>query len=438
MPDHRHTFEPFWPIDDLRKRGLLRYQIPIERYPEDGYIANADNPSMLMCGSYSYLGLNDDPRVNAAAKAAIDRYGTGAMGVRLLAGTLEIHRELELKLADFKQTEDALVFSSGYITNLSVISALVGPGDVVVGDKLDHASIIDGCNLSGAKLVRFAHNDPDSLARILASHWDAKRRLVVIDAVYSMDGDIAPLPQIVEVCRKHGALLMVDEAHSLGVLGKTGHGIEEHFGLPCDCVDIKMGTLSKAIPSCGGYIACSSHIRTYLSYSARAFIYSGALPAPSVAAAIAALDIIVAEPERIAQLHANIEYFRGLLKSAGFSFRNSQTCIFPIICGEFYKALEVAAYCQEHGVFVQAIVPPVVPPNTSRLRATVTAINTKAELDRFFSVLCKAVDHVGGIPREYPSPAVSNGPTFNSSDVQEDLGLPVPDYAEVVSPGADR
>ena len=245
-----------------------------------------DAGEMIMLGSYSYLGLLHHPRIDAAADLTIRQYGTGAHGVRLLAGTLPIHRELERALAEWKQTEAAVVLTSGYFTNIAVITALLGRHDVVLCDKLNHASIVDGCRLSGAEFKRFRHNDAADLCRHLAEVPKGKNVLVIVDAVFSMDGDIIDLPAISSACRKHGALLMVDEAHSLGVLGKTGRGIEEHFGLPADTVDIKMGTLSKAIPSVGGYVAARQEITDLIKYRGHAYIFSSALPAPCAAAAL--------------------------------------------------------------------------------------------------------------------------------------------------------
>jgi len=239
---------------------------------------------MGMYASYSYLGLIGHPRINAAAKAAVDEYGTGTHGVRSLAGTLTLHRELEETIADFKHAEDAVTFTSGYVTNLTVISTLMGRGDYVLSDKLNHASIVDGCMMSGAEFRRFKHNDMQDLEKRLGQVPEGATRLVIADAVFSMDGDVIDLPRMVELCRKYGAYLMMDEAHSLGVLGKTGRGIEEHFDL-WDSVDIKMGTLSKTIPSVGGYVAGKKDLIDFLRHGSRAYIFSAALPPAQAAAA---------------------------------------------------------------------------------------------------------------------------------------------------------
>ncbi len=382
-----HPLEPFWPMKALQAHDLWFHNIPIESYLEANHAQVAGHGKMLFLGSYSYLGLNNHPRINAAAKAAIDQFGTGAHGVRLLAGTLSIHHELEAKIAQIKGTEAAVVFSSGFMTNVSAVAGLITRHDTIIADRLAHASLVDGCNLSRANVVRFKHNDMASLAQCLQAPASKGRKLVVVDGVYSMDGDIANLPEISRLCRAHGASLMVDEAHSFGVIGKTGMGIEEHFGMPADVVDIKMGTLSKAIPAVGGYIAGSRKLCEYLSMQARGFIYSAALPAAAAAAALEALNILEAEPERVAQLHRNVAYFAAGLREVGLSYLNSQSAVFPIVCGEDWDAWRMARHCQKQGVFVQAIPHPVVPKGLARLRAAVCATHTTEELDYCLKVL---------------------------------------------------
>lgn len=384
------NLKTLWPIDDPN----YFYLQAIEEYGAGCHVKVNGRGEMLMMGSYSYLGLNGHPRINQSAQAAIDRYGTGTHGVRLLSGTLEVHRQLEARIASFKQVEAALTFSSGYFANFSTIACLVGRHDTVICDKLDHASIVDGCRLSQARFVRFHHNDMEHLERCITSPDSTGRKLVVVDAVFSMDGDIINLPEVSRLCRKHGAWLMVDEAHSIGVLGKTGHGIEEHFGLAPDCIDIKMGTLSKTIPSVGGYIAGTRELCRYVSHESRAFIYSAALPPPAAAAALAAFDVIEDEPERVARLHDNVAYFAARLTSAGLSFLDSTTAIFPIIFGEDYRAWDMGTYCQMHNVYIQAIPYPIVPKGTARLRAAVTAAHSHADLDVCMAVIQDAIKHV--------------------------------------------
>ena len=335
---------------------------------------------MGMFASYSYLGLIGHPRINAAAKAAIDKYGTGTHGVRTLAGTLELHVELEQTIADFKHAEAAITFSSGYVTNLTVVSTLVGRHDYVFSDKLNHASIVDGCMMSGARFVRFKHNDLDDLQRRLEEAPASAAKLVIADSVFSMDGDIINLPRMVELCRKHGAWLMIDEAHSIGVLGATGRGIEEHYGLG-DVIDIKMGTLSKTIPSVGGYVAGRTDLIDFLRHASRAYIFSAALPPAQAAAANAAFKIILEEPERVEKLRANAEQFITGIKQRGFDTLYSETAIVPILCGEDMLAYEMTREVQNKDVFVLTVVSPAVPPGLARLRATVTAAHEPDEIE---------------------------------------------------------
>jgi 8-amino-7-oxononanoate synthase len=391
--------EPAWPVEEGRAQDLYFYLEAIEEYLPDNWVRVAGHGDMLMLGGYSYLGLIGHPRINEAACRAVERYGTGTPGVRMLAGTLSIHRQLEERIAQFKGTEAAVTFSSGYFANVSSIAALVGREDTVICDKLDHASLLDGCLLSGARLVRFAHNDLEHLERCLRNPSNTGRRLVIVDAVYSMDGDIARLPEISRLCREYGAALMVDEAHSIGMLGATGHGIEEHFGLPPDAVDIKMGTLSKAIPSAGGYIAGSARLCEFLSHQARGFVYSGALPPASAAAAMAALEVIESEPHRVERLRTNADHFAKRLRDAGFDYRDSPTAIFPIMCGDDWQAWRLARIAQKGGIYVQAVPYPVVPKGQARLRAAVCATHTTEQLDRCADVLCAAAEEVGGIVR---------------------------------------
>ncbi len=349
---------------------------------------------MLMFASYSYLDLIRHPRIDAAARAAIDEFGSGTHGVRLLAGSTRLHDELETTIARFKQTDAAVTYSSGYVTNVAAISALCGRHDVVFCDRLNHASIVDGCQLGLAEFVRFRHNDMDDLRAKLHAADPQAGKLVVVDAVFSMDGDIINLPALYELCREFGAWLMVDEAHSLGVLGATGRGIEEHFGMP-GCVDIKMGTLSKTIPSAGGYIAGDADLINYLKHASRPFIFSAALPPTSVAAARAAFDVIVDEPERVQRAQRNMGYFLDKLHAQGFNTLNSQTCIVPIICGSEECAWEMARRSQREDIFVLPVVSPAVPEGTSRLRANVTAAHSLEEIDYAVDVFTRAAHEVG-------------------------------------------
>lgn len=398
MSDEGFIAHPLW--DEAHETGCYFYEKATESYLADNRVQVAGYGPMLMLGSYSYLSLNGHPRINEAAREAIARYGTGTLGVRLLAGTLDIHKRLEERIARFKGAETAVTFSSGFLANLSAIASIVGPRDVVICDKLDHASIVDGCQISQAEIVRFRHNDMAHLAECLERHKDRRRKLVVVDAVFSMDGDVIDLPEVSRLCRRFGALLMVDEAHAIGVLGATGHGIEEHFGLADDAVDIKMGTLSKAIPSVGGYIATRHALADVVRMKARGFIYSASLPAASAAAALAALDVIEAEPERVRRLHANMARFRQGLADAGLYSGAGASAVFPVLCGDDRIALRLACYCQKRGLYVQAIPYPVVPKGTSRLRACVFADHRAEELEFAASVLREGAESVGLLPRQ--------------------------------------
>jgi len=380
-------------VGRTRAEGLYFFNEPIEALLSPTRV-RVRGREMLLFASYSYLGLLGHPRLSAAAQAAAAQYGTGTHGVRLLAGTLPLHHELEAAIAAFVGRAAALTFSSGYATNLAAITALVGRHDVVLSDKLNHASLVDGCQLSGADFVRFRHNDLADLERCLQQAAPAATRLVVVDAVFSMDGDIAPLPGLVELCRAYGAWLMVDEAHSIGVLGATGRGLEEHFGL-AGVIDVKMGTLSKSIPSVGGYLAGSADLIQMFRHAARPFIFSAALPPPQAAAAKAALEVIAAEPERVAQAQANARYFRDRLRALGFNILNTETAIVPLICGSDQRAYRMVHECQQRGVFALPVISPAVPEGLARVRATVTAAHTRDEIDCALEVFAAAGKKVG-------------------------------------------
>ncbi len=349
---------------------------------------------MGMYASYGYLGLLGHPRINQAAKAAIDRYGTGTHGVRTLAGTLDLHVELEETISNFKHAESAITFSSGYVTNLTVISTLLGRHDYVFSDKLNHASIVDGCMMSGARFMRFKHNDLDDLQRRLEEAPASAAKLVIADSVFSMDGDIIDLPRMVELSRKHHAWLMIDEAHSVGVLGAKGTGIEEHYGLG-DVIDIKMGTLSKTIPSVGGYVAGRKDLITYLRHASRAYIFSAALPPAQAAAANEAFKVILDEPWRVEKLNTNSQQFIGGLKSRGFDTLLTETAIVPILCGEDELAYAMTREVQNKDVFVLPVVSPAVGEGLARLRATVTAAHETADIEHAMDVIGEAGKKLG-------------------------------------------
>lgn len=380
-------------LREVQEAGLYFYNLPVTEL-EGGAKVRVNGRLMDMFASYSYLGLIGHPRINRAAQEAIERYGTGTHGVRTLAGTLDLHRELEETIAAFKGAEAAITFSSGYVTNLTTISTLVGRHDYVFSDKLNHASIVDGCLLSGARFVRFRHNDIDDLERRLAQAPAQAAKLVVCDAVFSMDGDIIDLPRLVEVCRRHDAWLMIDEAHSIGVLGEKGRGIEEHFGME-GVVDIKMGTLSKTIPSVGGYIAGSQPLIDYLRHTSRAYIFSAALPPAQAAAALEAFRVIQEETWRVERLRENTQRFIQGLRACGFDTMRTETAIVPVLCGTDELAFAMTREAHQEDVFVLPVVSPAVPEGTARLRATVTAAHEAPEIDRAIDVFARAARKLG-------------------------------------------
>ncbi len=380
-------------VDGLQKLDLYFYNQPITEL-RGGARVLVNNRDMGMYASYSYLGLVGHPKINKAALEAVEKYGTGTHGVRSLAGSLTIHDELEEAIAEFKGAESAITYSSGYATNLTVISTLVGRGDYVISDKLNHASIVDGCMMSGAKFLRFRHNDMEALEQRLQQIPSGSAKLVVADSVFSMDGDVIDFPKMVELCQRYGAWLMIDEAHSVGVLGKTGRGIEEHFNMP-GTIDIKMGTLSKTIPSVGGYVAGKKELIKYLRHASRAYIFSAALPPAQAAAAKAAFEVILEEPWRVEKLNRNSHQFINGLKECGFDTLHTETAIVPVICGDDNTAFAVTQAAQHKDVFVLPVVSPAVPPGLARLRATVTAAHEPHEIDYAMSVIYEAGKQIG-------------------------------------------
>jgi len=353
-----------------------------------------DGRKMIMFASYNYLGLITHPKIKKAAIDAIEKYGTGAAGVRLLAGTTKVHEKLEATIARFKKAEDAVTYSSGYITNLAAITTLCQRGDLVVIDKLDHASIIDGCLLSGADHKSYLHNNMESLERILVKSGKYINKLIIFDAVYSMDGDVANLPEISRLAKKYGAKIMADEAHSIGVLGKTGHGIEEHFDLK-GAVDIHMGTLSKTVPSIGGYLAGEKDLINYLKHSSRPFIFSASLPPVAAATAIACLEVIEDEPERIVNLQKNIKQFKDGLNSMGYNTMNSTTSIVPILVGEEEDTLKLCKMVNDEGIFICPILFPAIPKGTNRLRSHVLTTHTSEDIDKALDIFERAGKKLG-------------------------------------------
>jgi len=363
---------------EVQAAGLYPYFIPLT--DSEGTDVVVGNHRLIMIGSNNYLGLTTHPKVRQAAIEATRRYGTSCTGSRFLNGTLELHLELERRLAQFVGSEAALVFSTGYQTNLGTLSALVGRGDFVITDKEDHASIVDGCRLAFGEMRRFGHSDMAHLERVLAGLPQQAGKLVVVDGVFSMGGDIAPLPEIVSVCHKYGARLMVDDAHSIGVLG-GGRGTAAHFGLTGQ-VDLTMGTFSKSFASLGGFIAGSEDVIHYIQHHARSMIFSASIPPANAAAALAALEVMQEEPERIARVNQIGERMRTELRRLGFNLGASQTPIVPVIIGDDMPTFQAWKTLYEAGVYTNPVISPAVPPGGALLRTSYMATHTDEHLDR--------------------------------------------------------
>ena len=354
------------------------FQVPLSS--KSGPCIETDGHQMLMLSSYDYLGLIGDPRIDAAAIAAVRRYGTGTGGVRLLTGTLELHNEMEVELAAFKGAEAALTFTSGYVANLAVISSLFGPADRVIADTLSHRSLMDACRLAGVQVQRFAHNDADSLRHEIKNGPQANRTLIISDGVFSMDGDICCLPDLIAVKKEFGCYLLVDESHATGVLGAYGRGTDEHFGVDTSDVDIWTGSLAKAIPSGGGFVAGSRELMIFLQHASAPFIFSGAMPAPSAAAVREAVRIVLAEPERVDRVRANAAFLREGLQELGYDTGLSQTAVIPLMLHEDARTALFARELRNRGVLAVPVMFPAVAQGASRLRLCVTAAHTTEQL----------------------------------------------------------
>jgi 8-amino-7-oxononanoate synthase len=373
--------------------GYYPYFIPLTK--NESTEAVFQGRRLIMCGSNNYLGLSSDPRVKQAALDAIEEHGTSCTGSRFLNGTLELHEKLEHELAEWIGKDEALVFSTGMQTNLGTISALVGRGDYVVLDRDDHASIVDGAQLSWGETKRFRHNDPESLDRILGSIPEDKGKLVVVDGLYSMEGDIAPLPELVPVCRRHGARLMVDDAHAMGVLG-GGRGTAAHFDM-VDEVDLIMSTFSKSFASLGGFIAGDEDVIHYIKHHARALIFSASIPAPNAAAAYAALEIMRNEPERIERVNQIAARMNKDFRALGFNAGDSETPIIPIIIGDDARTLQMWWGLFNNGVYVNPVLRPAVPPGRQLLRTSYMATHTDEQLDQVLEIFEKVGKDLGVI-----------------------------------------
>ena len=376
---------------ELMAAGIYPFFRVIESAQDPEVILNGRR--MIMVGSNNYLGLTNHPAVKEAAIEAIKKYGSGCAGSRFLNGTLDIHVKLEEKLARFIRKEAALVFSTGFQVNLGVISALVGKDDVIIIDKMDHASIIDGCRLSYGEVKKFRHNDMADLERVLQQNAE-RGKLIIVDGVFSMEGDIVNLPKVVELAKAYGARLMVDDAHGIGVLGKTGRGTAEHFGLE-DEVDLIMGTYSKSLASIGGFIAGSEKVVHYIKHFARALIFSASPPPASVAAVSVALDIIDNEPERIERLWKNTRKMLKGFKDLGFKVGPSETPIIPVIVGDNETAFKMTLMLQEEGIFANVAVSPAVPEGKALIRTSYMATHTEEQLDKVLSAFEKTGKALG-------------------------------------------
>jgi 8-amino-7-oxononanoate synthase len=385
--------ESFVAAKEAKKLGYYPYFKPVSSAEDTEVII--EGRRVLMLGSNNYLGLTTHPKVKQAAVDAIQKYGTSSCGSRFLNGTLDLHHELEHRLARFLKREAALVFSTGFQTNLGTISALVDKTDIIISDKWNHASIIDGARLAYGKMKRFRHNDTEDLERVLQSCPQEAGKLVVVDGLFSMEGDLAPLPEIVKLAKQYGARMMVDDAHGLGVMGEHGRGTAEHFGVEDD-VDLVMGTFSKSFASLGGVIAGEEYVISYIQHHARSMIFSASMPPAAVATVLASLDVIENEPDRRRQLWKNTRKMMKGLKDLGFDTGESETPVIPIVVGDMYLGLQMWKSLFENGVYANVVLPPAVPQGRALLRTSYMATHTDKQLDFALSVFEK-VGKEGGL-----------------------------------------
>ncbi len=379
-------------LAEVERNGLYRRLRPVSGAQDT--VVTLEGREALLLSSNNYLGLANHPALKRAAQDAIERYGCGAGASRLISGDMALHQELEQRLAELKNAEAALIFPSGYHANIGVISALTGPGDTIFSDALNHASIIDGCRLSRALVQVYRHGDMDHLAQLLATCPQSGRRLIVTDSVFSMDGDIAPLVNIVTLARRYDAWVMVDEAHATGVFGARGAGVVEALGLENE-VEIQMGTLGKALGGCGAYVAGSRELIAWLINRARSFIYTTGVPPAVAASALAALDLVAREPERRQQLWENAAFLRQGLATLGYKIGPTQSPILPVLVGDAQPTMALADALLQRGVFAHGIRPPTVPAGTSRLRVTPMATHSRAQLTRALEMFAAAGKELG-------------------------------------------
>jgi 8-amino-7-oxononanoate synthase len=379
---------------EVQAAGLYPYFKPISR--SEDTIVVIEGKERIMMGSNNYLGLTHHPEVLAAARAALERYGSGCTGSRFLNGTLDLHEQLELELAEFFGKEACLVFSTGYQANLGVISGLVGRGDMVFLDKLDHASIVDGAKMSQGETVRFNHGDLAGLERKLQRIPEGTGTMIIVDGVYSMEGDIADLPNLIKVAQKYGAALAVDDAHSVGVLGPKGDGTAAHFGLT-DEVDLIVGTFSKSLASIGGFTAGTENVIHYLKHHSRPLIFTAALPPSNTAGVLAALHVMQREPERRDQLWVNTRRLQDGLRGVGFDIGPTETPIVPVLIGPLETTFLFWRKLFDAGVFTNPVVPPAVPPSQCRLRTSLMATHTFEQIDRAIDTFARLGKELGVI-----------------------------------------
>ena len=382
---------------DLTRRacqaGLYPYQLPLEG--RSGPWVEAEGRRMLMLSSYDYLGLIGDPRVDEGAIAAVRKYGTGTGGARMLTGTIDLHHEMERDLAAFKGTRAAITFGSGYLANLAAVTSVLSPADSVVMDALSHRSLSDACKLAGVTVRRYAHNDCASLRKELVSGPQSGRTLIVADGVFSMEGDICNLPELIAIKQEFGCHLLVDESHALGVIGPSGRGTDEHFGVSADGVDMWTGSLAKGIPSNGGFIAATQELSIYLQHAAAPFIFSGALCPAAVGAIRASLAILRSEPERVERLRSNARFLREGLRDLGYDTGMSETAIVPVMLGDDVTTARFAGRMRELGIAVTPVMFPAVAQGIARLRLCATAAHSTGDLEFALDVFRRLRDTVG-------------------------------------------
>lgn len=378
--------------DESKAAGIYPYFHQLQT--KQDVIVDMEGKQVMMFGSNNYLGLTSDERVIKASLEALEKYGTGVSGSRFLNGTLDIHLKLERDLADFLDKEDCTLFSTGFQTNLGIISAIVGRNDLIFSDKENHASIYDAIRLSYGKMVRYNHNDMEDLERLLANADPNMGKLIVTDGVFSMGGDIANLPEIVRLAKKYGARVMVDDAHGFGTIGPNGKGTAHYFGLE-DEVDIIMGTFSKSLASIGGYVVASRKVVDYIRHNSRPYIFSAAIPPANTASANAALDILKENPERVKKLADNANYMRKRLKELGVPIIESETPIIPIYTYKMIRTFKICLELFEHGVYVNPVIPPATPKGECLIRVSLMATHTHEIID-------KAVEIIANIVLNYP------------------------------------